>query len=432
MSEKGVDKLRRLAARKQDKRKGFMPQGGLGRDELPQGFGTAGSADIQQFEQPSADGISRRDFLTASTAAMMAAMAVTPQFTSEGSMGLPGGIAGIPERQSIIISAPSGDPLDGSGTFTGLTWHHDGYTDSVSGKNILLGSWKNNVLQVGFADNASFIAGAGAVTLGATGVSVVIGEASENHYKFIADTDGLELGYTELTIGGTTTPNRQANKTDYAVAESGGTGTATNLIGVIGGNGNTGYINVRSNPAFSNGGWAQYNQPGSNQQGSLHYGNYGTFYATALTTTPSTLMSDTIEGNSLGTDGQLEYHFEITDRNGSGATRNHTLVCTFGAMTFTRTFSVAATGGARARLFVDWYIRNLASESVQSHMLVIRYRDTTALGTFAAFTSNENVQDAGADDTTSDISVSVTLATNNNTTTQEAYGMYARLGPYYA
>lgn len=168
------------------------------------------------------------------------------------------------------------------------------------------------------------------------------------------------------------------------------------------------------------------------QGGKAHFGDYVASFSQSVTTTPADLISDTVEANSLGSNGQVRYHLEFKDNNTSGANRTHTITYNFGSLAFTTTFSVVnVAANPSDTIFVDICSWNDAATNSQVHTMRLGESANNGSGTLGAITHTAGWA-TSAIDSTADIAVSITIASSANNAGQTVKGVADRHGPYYA
>jgi hypothetical protein len=248
---------------------------------------------------------------------------------------------------------------------------------------------------------------------------------------------GNNFGFANLeayTSG--VSPNRSTTFFTQAYSESGGSGQATNAMYSYAG-GKAGAILVQSNGAdYSN--VFQYllgAGPGL-MTGKLHYGD--TVGYSLLATADAglkTAYSRVIKANSLGTKGHFSLHIQLACHNTGATNVQFTASVVFGSTTVYSGSGFGATGTSTPRYgILDLWLEFTGRNSTSSQLIGISEMQTGAMTLGTGAVAGSSIQDlsASAEDTTTDLTLSVTAQLNTATNSVLELLGVEMLGPYYS
>lgn len=255
----------------------------------------------------------------------------------------------------------------------------------------------------------------GAFVANDNGATLAAGLDEFNQVKWVDDDGNVGLSIGTNYIDGT------ISDAFIAVADPGG-GNFANLLVSVGGR--TTFSIYDDNGNYPIGlfrdGWPN----------ALHYGGYAAAFSITPTTTPAAVYSTVAKANSLGTKGQIDTVVEGTIVNAAGANRTYSPVYNFGSYAWAPTATAQGNGTARFKLEVTTFLDQ--AQNAQIHLGRYRRWAVAAADADAAPTDDFEIWGSSAVTTTSDVALSVTFATSNNTGTQTIKGVGRNdHGPYY-
>lgn len=164
-----------------------------------------------------------------------------------------------------------------------------------------------------------------------------------------------------------------------------------------------------------------------------HRGDYSGAAQFSIGTSETAMITKSIKANSLSTKGWIHTRTTCTVLNAAGANRTHSHTYNFGAYAFVIAPSTAqATNASSRRVYIlDVWTYNDQAQNSQIHVYHYVMRGAAAAATApAAAVDDMWGWDTSAITTTSNVTVSQTIKSNNATGTQTAYSIGRIVGPY--